>query len=355
MSPSRLRASRGFTLIELLVVIAIIGVLIALLLPAVQAAREAARRAQCINNLKQMGLALHNYHDSTSSLPWGAGPWGASDWSMHVMLLPFIEQGPLYNATNFAAGMAFNGANVATWQAVISGYQCPSDPDRLTWADGHLNYHGNAGSAPNSFYGGGGGSPQVGQYAGVFQFVGLDTNGNPSGPGPQSRTVIGFRDILDGLSQTAGVSERVKGVGQPNNQQNDVTTPSSTVVNGTDPGSNDTSPQTFYATCKAAGDVNHGGTIFGNGDAAGGRWWLGYAQDSRYNHVMTPNSWSCAYNGAAGQAGFGAFTASSRHAGTVNVLFCDGSTRNIKSSVQPNVWWALGTKAGAETVSADQY
>ena len=354
MTLSRLSSlRRGFTLIELLVVIAIIGVLIALLLPAVQAAREAARRAQCINNLKQMGLALHNYHDSTSSLPWGAGPWGNSDWSMHVMMLPYIEQIPMYNGTNFNAGMAFDPANTTTWHSTISSFLCPSDPDRLTWADGHVNYMGNAGSAPNSFYGGGStGSQQGGQYAGIFQFVGLDTNGNASGPGPQSRTVIGFRDVLDGLSQTAAVSERVKGVGQNNNQLNDVTVPSSTVVNGSDPGANDNSPQTFYGTCKASGDVNHGGTAFGSGDAAGGRWWIGYAPDSRYNHVMTPNLWSCGYNNGTG---FGAYTASSRHPAAVNVLFCDGSTRSIKSSVQPFVWWALGTRAGNETISADQY
>src|SRR3954451_2672849 len=100
---------RGFTLIELLVVIAIIGVLIALLLPAVQAAREAARRSQCTNNLKQIGIALHNYHDGTGSLPWGHGPFGWNDWSASVMLLPFIEQKQIYDAINFNANIS--GAN----------------------------------------------------------------------------------------------------------------------------------------------------------------------------------------------------------------------------------------------------
>src|SRR5437763_187780 len=94
---------RGFTLIELLVVIAIIAVLIALLLPAVQAAREAARRTQCVNNLKQIGLALHNYHDNNLALPWGTGPWNWNDWSAHSLLLPYLEQQPLYNSINFNA------------------------------------------------------------------------------------------------------------------------------------------------------------------------------------------------------------------------------------------------------------
>ena len=104
------RPRRGFTLIELLVVIAIIAVLIALLLPAVQSAREAARRAQCVNNLKQIGLAMHNYHQSINSLPWGDGPWWI-EWSAHTLLLPYIEQGPIYNAINFGNMQFVDGSS----------------------------------------------------------------------------------------------------------------------------------------------------------------------------------------------------------------------------------------------------
>src|SRR5271163_1979713 len=93
---------RGFTLIELLVVIAIIAMLIALLLPAVQAAREAGRRAQCVNNLKQIGLALHNYEQSRHILPWGLGPDDWNDWGILPMILPNMEQTSLFNAVNFA-------------------------------------------------------------------------------------------------------------------------------------------------------------------------------------------------------------------------------------------------------------
>ena len=146
---------RGFTLIELLVVIAIIAVLIALLLPAVQAAREAARRAQCVNNLKQIGLALHNYHSSINALPWDHGPGGWNEWSGMTMLLPYMEQQPLYNTINFnyiignGAATATNGGflNTTAIQTKLNGLVCPSDLDRLTNTDaGHNNYVMNAGS-----------------------------------------------------------------------------------------------------------------------------------------------------------------------------------------------------------------
>src|SRR6516164_1108147 len=133
------RRRRGFTLIELLVVIAIIAVLIALLLPAVQAAREAGRRSQCVNNMKQIGLALHNYHTSNNSFPLGGSqnafsgpgnyhPWCA--WSAQGLMLGYIDQGPLYNAANFSVVPLLGNLsplNATVANTIVSTFLCPSD------------------------------------------------------------------------------------------------------------------------------------------------------------------------------------------------------------------------------------
>lgn len=148
---SRLRKRLGFTLIELLVVIAIIAILIALLLPAVQQAREAARRSQCKNNLKQIGLALHNYHDAFSVFPFGRGSdsnWNAGGHMALAMILPYIDQAPLYNQFNFTWGGWRRGgtsggndtsamSNWAVTTKKITVYLCPSNPH-----DGWISWTG---------------------------------------------------------------------------------------------------------------------------------------------------------------------------------------------------------------------
>jgi prepilin-type N-terminal cleavage/methylation domain-containing protein/prepilin-type processing-associated H-X9-DG protein len=333
---------RGFTLIELLVVIAIIGVLIALLLPAVQAAREAARRSQCINNLKQIGIACHNYHDTIGSLPYGQGPLNWNDWNAQCMLLPYLEQRPLFNSINFfdvgnSPANPGNAINTTVQRAVINVLLCPSDTDRLTNAYGHLNYVSCTGSDP--------------------RMVNSNMNGLFAGPiNANNNKVFGFRDILDGLSTTVMFSERVKGIKDGPASLADPLKPTSmisvvTVNQNPAPGVSVT--QQYYLDCKANSPLTPGATL-GTGLMPAGRlWWSGNMDVGRFTTTMPPNSWSCAHS-ATDNNTFGAITASSRHAGGVNVLFGDGTVRFVKDSVTPQTWWALGTCAGGEPISADK-
>ena len=344
----------GFTLIELLVVIAIIGVLIALLLPAVQAAREAARRSQCTNNLKQLGLAMHNYHDTQGSLPWGQmedDHW--MDFSGLVPILPFLEQAPLYNSLNMmdlwtatSPALPGYGPNTTATQATVSGFLCPSDPDRLTTPSGHDNYALCSGSSADSVY-------TLGPFNGIF--IGAD-------PGAVLNTrVYGFRDVLDGLSGTAMMSEKVKGVGGFDSPRVwDVTKPTSNVYIVASPG-NLTSPLPYYTACNSfvpqvgnSGQLQTGQGYNQSVAGIGGAWHVGYPSQTRYTHVMPPNNWSCDVgSGGAGQQG--AHTASSRHNGGVNLLMGDGSTRFARATVTKEVWWAIGTKANNETVDQNSF
>jgi prepilin-type N-terminal cleavage/methylation domain-containing protein/prepilin-type processing-associated H-X9-DG protein len=335
---------RGFTLIELLVVISIIAVLIALLLPAVQAAREAARRAQCTNNLKQLGIALHNYHSATNSLPWGsfyAGGW--SDVSPHVMILPHLEQSQIYNAINFSlyfssAGMANPSGVIQTtaWRATISAFQCPSDTDRLTNAECHTNYMANTGSDASAIN-------NLNARSGPFQPQVNRGTGQYNKP-------ASFATIIDGLSNTAMFSEVVKGIGTSNNAQLDNLKPSGTATVLTGGGSGGGSLNDF-TLCTAKPP-----TVIANaasGTPTGSWYFVAQPSMSLYGHAMPPNTWSCAYTAMRDYDA--SVTASSRHPGVVNVLMCDGGVKAVKSTVAKEVWWGVGTKSGAEVISADGF
>jgi prepilin-type processing-associated H-X9-DG protein/prepilin-type N-terminal cleavage/methylation domain-containing protein len=379
----------GFTLIELLVVIAIIAVLISLLLPAVQSAREAARRAQCTNNLKQLGLAMHNYESSIGSFPWGHGPYNNNDWGAFPLLLGVFEQSPVFNAINFAdTGRAVSKPspeNATVQYLTLNVLNCPSDDDQLQTPFGHASYAACFGATPAGF-----GLPSP---DGLFGAVGgTSVRPIPTGYGPDE-PIVKIAAVTDGLSNTAAFSERVKGVGNGNNTAYDGRNPSGTsvaVLTPTYPGNNAVNPsnptqpmldpsfdptqagargglsppQYYNQLCVASGGpqvmlrnqpIGGPSPPWGPSGSVGGYWWIAIMPyGTNYNHVMAPNTYSC-IDGTGGHLLSGAWTAGSRHPGGVNVCFGDGHVAFIKQSISLPVWWALGTKAGGEVISSDSY
>jgi prepilin-type N-terminal cleavage/methylation domain-containing protein/prepilin-type processing-associated H-X9-DG protein len=322
----RRAAPRGFTLIELLVVIAIIAVLIALLLPAVQSAREAARRIQCVNNLKQIGLAMQNYHDVMLSFPPGAKYYGWGTWYHFTM--PFLEQATLQNAYNFQGAtnttpsLSYSSPqNTTVSYARIATFQCPSDqPTAPLGGIVSGNYVCNYGNTGTGYF------QQT--YLGT-PFLGAPFSWISAGPGSPVQpgaTCYNISSITDGTSNTLLVSETLQG-------------------------------QT--------------GGSFPCPDLRG---FIQYGSSSGFSAFLTPNSplpdeitpcsGSAAYCDYPFQNnppcrfranGADVYGARSRHPGGVNTAFCDGSVRFVKSSVNPTTFQALSTTKGGEVISADSF
>ena len=294
-SPTKIRHRSGFTLIELLVVIAIIAILIALLLPAVQQAREAARRTQCRNNLKQIGLALHNYHDSFRAMPpgwigvtsgafdsFGINGWG---WSAHI--LPQIEQANLYNAINFKINLSDATMNVVR-STTIPSFRCPSDQsdDRWTYDVSGTPYQ-----------------MATANYVGAFGTSDMDScatsPGTPClGDGAFfQNSKLNFRDFTDGLSNTYITGEhKTRAAGGGIDTEEWHSTWAGVIPNGDDP------------ICRILGSTDH-------------------TPNSPVGHIDDFSSW---------------------HSGGSQFLFGDGAVRFVSENINLGLYQALSTRAGGE-------
>jgi prepilin-type N-terminal cleavage/methylation domain-containing protein/prepilin-type processing-associated H-X9-DG protein len=310
-----LHSRRGFTLIELLVVIAIIAILIGLLLPAVQKVREAAARMQCSNNLKQIGLALHNYHDSNSKLPPGRD---SNDFSAFSYILPHLEQDNVYRLINFTVDWD-DPLNAVPTATRIKTFVCPSDSDASVPAIyAPSNYRVNQGSSLSWGNNGSGG--------GIVP--------PPNGPF-HLNSKYRLTDILDGTSNTAMASEHQ--VGSFNSGS---VSPHNTQRLGSSVGLYPDTPDQAYQMCESVGWQN---PTYNGMPNTGAPWIQGYHSTTIYFHVGPPNSRSCMYPG--GRIGT---AARSNHSQGVNVVRCDGSVRFVSNNIPLATWRAMGTRATGE-------
>ena len=331
------RSSPGFTLIELLVVIAIIAVLIALLLPAVQSAREAARRAQCVNNMKQIGLAMHNYLSSYGSLPPGENGCCHGTWT--VFILSWVEQNPLFNAwnqsddnTDSASILSYGGpANTTVSRNRLSAYTCPSDtPDSLYGTMPMYNYAVNFGNTSIAQHLNAIPDPYNAGKNVIFAGAPFANVAYPGSPGWRAvGGTFGLQSITDGTSNTLAASEVVQGQGSA----------SGVTVNGVS-GLTDIRGFTIW------GDASSFETIIGPNSTFPDV--IYQSTHCAYPYAQNP---PCVLNGS-NMTWFGS---RSRHPGGVNSLMCDGHVQFIKNSIAINIWRALGTTQGGEILSSDAY
>lgn len=296
---------RAFTLVELLVVIAIVAVLIALLLPAVQAAREAARRARCQNNLRQLGIALHNYHDALGAFPMGYVAARSDDplatspgWGWAALVLPQLEQSPLYQATNFNLPIE-HGANLTTRLTALHSFVCPTD-----WAAGRFTARRDDASAIVD--------AQTNSYAGNYGRGGEIADDPELGNGVFVRNrSIRLRELTDGTSSTFAVGERAAALTR---------TPWAGAIQG--------------AVCT----VTPGARTSSLAIEAGGVQTLAHTGSAVVNSPdADPDDFTSAHTAGA------------------YFLFADGSVRFIKQTIDMQVYRALSSRNLGEVVSSDSF
>ncbi len=320
MKWSRPQHRCGFTLVELLVVIAIIGILIALLLPAVQAAREAARRSQCANNMKQIALGIHHYHDTYKSFPYGANAGWGHGW--HLYILPFIEQQAVYDIAPtpwndigwWGGSDPRSRALVRLAREPIAVYKCPSDPSPIRES---LSVNGLTNRAIGSYLGNAGGNVrwdsiwEMRKGNGVLRPARFNIDHAVASPRPP----ICLSDVKDGTSNTLLVGEAPYSIGA-------------------------------IAQCTWCDRYYHYHMNFDSGD---GFDFSEVAGSTFYpiNQAFDRDTTAVPVNASARECAFGSW-----HPGGCNIVLCDGSGRFASETIELSVWRAVGSRSGSENIGS---